>query len=1110
MAEKVGEIYYEVSLDTQELLNKNKEVNRQLNVTKSSLDGLDAQLTKTAAAAKALFAGLGVLAIIDKADEWGQYASRIKMATQSTEEYNEVQARMLQSANQTFRSISETRESFIQLSPVLREMGLNLGQSLDTIDAFSGLLVTNAANAEKARGAQDAFAKSLQKGKIDADAWMSIYSTMDSIVDVIAASSGKTGEDIRRLGAEGKLSVEMLVKALLDGNSKISADVKKMPTTFKDALQNLNNGFGEYIGRSNEAYGITKTLVSALGLVGQHFEILADAAIAAAAAGLTVYGGKAAWAALQAIKLAQEAAASDAIITAGAAKAAAAAKATAAAELERARAAVIKAEAEVAADRMVQESNLARLRTAQAQLAAENQLEIQRMRAQINEIGRQKAATRMAEIRLAEVAIARQVEAAEKSLAATTVASSKAVQMAYAQRTAAVEAYGATSVVSNQAAAAAEKAAASTSLFGRAGGALLTALGGPTGIAVTVGLAAASILLFGNRASEAVPKVDELTASVNKLTDAQLENRRNQASDAIGQLTKKAREASSSVSALERDQAALNKQFQEGRGGITVDGLNNVNRSLTEARANADAAVKELQEMINADYKLAEAQKQRTNAASKVTGITRKDPEVQKRLAAMRDEFELAKLTGAAKARLQAIQKLGENASSEERAEAERLATAIYNVEEARKKAGESAKSAGSANSYMAGLESAVADGWRRIEITEAQALAEAEQKLKKGELSAQQFEHAKTLIRQKSAQEREEIAKQEAATEERNSRAVAQQRIDETKSEEAAITLIREEAIRQASDGYKSGTLTFQEAEAQKTKALRDEEERRAQLRRDRQQTEINTLQIRFDTTGSAEDERALSIAHAQAQMDAVSEMQARDIENTQLYADQKKSIIEKLNTDLLEIQASSNTAQFSLIQRSAGDITSLLQRAGKERTALAKAAFLAERALAVATILINTEVAAAKAGAQLGIFGIPMAALIRATGYASAAATGAIAVADVAGGRQYGGPTEAGKFYRVNETGQPEMYVGSNGSQYMLPTKSGKVVAADEVSGQGVQWNVIVNNNAQGTVATAKVDQQAKTVEIAVNEVARQLRENEGPVWQGARAGTNIASRL
>lgn len=37
-----------------------------------------------------------------------------------------------------------------------------------------------------------------------------------------------------------------------------------------------------------------------------------------------------------------------------------------------------------------------------------------------------------------------------------------------------------------------------------------------------------------------------------------------------------------------------------------------------------------------------------------------------------------------------------------------------------------------------------------------------------------------------------------------------------------------------------------------------------------------------------------------------------------------------------------------------------------------------------------------------------------------------------------------------------------------------------------------------------------QSKTVEIAINEVARQFRQNEGPVWQGARAGTNIASRL
>ncbi|KWT64776.1 Ribosomal protein S1 [Comamonas testosteroni] len=289
MAEKVGEIYYDVTLETQDLLNKNKAVNNELNKTKANLDSLDAQLKKTAAAAKALFAGLGVLAIIDKADQWGQYASRIRQATKSTEEYTLVQDRMLQSANQTFRSINETRESFIQLSPVLREMGLTLGQSLDAIDAFSGLLVTNAASADKAKGAQDAFSKSLQKGKIDADAWMSIYSTLDSVVDLIATSSGKTGEEIRRMGAEGKLSIDVFVKALVEGNAKVMTQVKEMPTTFRDALQNLNNGFTEFIGKNNEAYGVTATLVKGVALLGENFELLANAGLVAVAAGLARY-----------------------------------------------------------------------------------------------------------------------------------------------------------------------------------------------------------------------------------------------------------------------------------------------------------------------------------------------------------------------------------------------------------------------------------------------------------------------------------------------------------------------------------------------------------------------------------------------------------------------------------------------------------------------------------------------------------------------------------------------------------------------------------------------------------------------------------------------------
>lgn len=53
------------------------------------------------------------------------------------------------------------------------------------------------------------------------------------------------------------------------------------------------------------------------------------------------------------------------------------------------------------------------------------------------------------------------------------------------------------------------------------------------------------------------------------------------------------------------------------------------------------------------------------------------------------------------------------------------------------------------------------------------------------------------------------------------------------------------------------------------------------------------------------------------------------------------------------------------------------------------------------------------------------------------------------VAGGRLNGGPTQAGKAYRVNENGRPEMYTNSSGQSYMMGGGRGHVTPAGEVGG-------------------------------------------------------------
>lgn len=265
-----------------------------------SVDGLNKELANTerqaaASAAtinrvlKAALAGFSAMHVIDAADNWGQYASRMRMATESADEYEHAQQRMAQSAQLTFRAINETREAFIQLSPVLREMGLSLDQSIDAVDAFSGLLVVNGANAERGAAAMEALAKSFQRGRVDAQAWMTIYSTADTIVEHLAKSSGKTAAEIRQLGVEGKISAEMMAKALVSAYEPVIKQVEGMPTTVRDALTNLNTAFGEYIGKVNESSQVTATLASGVGIVSKNFAALADVLGYVAAGAIALY-----------------------------------------------------------------------------------------------------------------------------------------------------------------------------------------------------------------------------------------------------------------------------------------------------------------------------------------------------------------------------------------------------------------------------------------------------------------------------------------------------------------------------------------------------------------------------------------------------------------------------------------------------------------------------------------------------------------------------------------------------------------------------------------------------------------------------------------------------
>ncbi|MDR1424306.1 MAG: tape measure protein [Azoarcus sp.] len=251
--------------------------------TRRGLESISTQLERSGALVKqftAAWIGLSqVKSLISMVDQYGQMASRIKMATVGAEEYEAVQQRLLTTANNTYRPLAEAQEMYIRTADALKSMGYNTEQVLDVTDSLSYLLVTNAASGERGASAIDAFSKSLQKGEVNALQWQTILVAVPTLVDKIAEATGKTGEAIRRMGAEGELALTDLTEGLRRSLAQNLADAEKMPTTVADAFTRLRTNIQAYLGQANEGVVSTQALADAIKTLATHVDQLVPAVI---------------------------------------------------------------------------------------------------------------------------------------------------------------------------------------------------------------------------------------------------------------------------------------------------------------------------------------------------------------------------------------------------------------------------------------------------------------------------------------------------------------------------------------------------------------------------------------------------------------------------------------------------------------------------------------------------------------------------------------------------------------------------------------------------------------------------------------------------------------
>jgi TP901 family phage tail tape measure protein len=591
-------------------------------------------------------------------------------------------------------------------------------------------------------------------------------------------------------------------------------------------------------------------------------------------------------------------------------------------------------------------------------------------------------------------------------------------------------------------------------------------LGGPLGVFL---LAATAVSIFSRESKAARVEVDALAGSLDKLTFSQLDRAAGEIKDEMADFTSQLSKSFSEINTLTKRPFETDDSFAQRQKDARA-ALDDINQALSVRRAR-------LEEIANAQKNITTKQQAPAVDPVKSTVVSTTSEDGQKGIDALKEQLELAKLTGEAKARLQAIQRLGSTATEKEKAEAAALGAEIYKLETATKTLGETNKKEKTEAEQLA--KKAASEEKRGIEQNiEVYAklgaeLAAVGQKARDVAMQQAELSLNKYATPEQIAQVREMAGALYDLNQAKANKELLGQVDPAAGAQQSLEKQIKDlDTLKQAKMLSDQDYLTFKE---------------QAETDYNARMMEIEAQRFAAQSAGNA-----AILAGLDALSTSGSQALAGLLAGTTSLRDAMGSIASTVLNSVISsfVQMGTDWVKQEIMMMAATK--------AKEAAAIGGiAAVTGVQAGATGAIAATTVGTAAATGTAVAASMAPAAGLSSIASFGGAAVIGGaallatMALAKSAGGRQYGGGVAAGGMYRVNETGAPEIFNAANGRQYMMPNQRGEVVSnKDATSGGGGSAAPIVNvNNYSGQQANASAKfseaDRAWVVDVVVGDM-------------------------
>lgn len=275
-----------------------RNVSTSLAGANTQLARLNQRMQQTLGGARNLAASLGLAfsatGLARASDEAQNITARLKLATNSANEFKAAQQATFQVAQRTRTSLQATVDLYSRIERSTREQKVNQATILQLTETINRAAQISGGGAG-AEAAIFQLNQGLASGTLRGEELNSVLEQTPRLAQAIADGMNLPIGQLRKVAQEGKLTSEAVLRALLSQSKTIQEEFAEFPPTIASGFTAIRNSLVQYLATSGEAGSAANSLAVALQKIAENLPAIIDLFLRLGPVVLAVYTGFKLW-----------------------------------------------------------------------------------------------------------------------------------------------------------------------------------------------------------------------------------------------------------------------------------------------------------------------------------------------------------------------------------------------------------------------------------------------------------------------------------------------------------------------------------------------------------------------------------------------------------------------------------------------------------------------------------------------------------------------------------------------------------------------------------------------------------------------------------------------